>query len=242
MNSPVTRPVQRCSRTAKFSRITHGPIGSSRRCSGSRSDRRRSLWRPAGRGAGLVGEPTTSWTTSSVYIATDAVVSLAISAAMCCSINAFIPCLSTVTSQSSSTRSRTKWYAITVRSCQAMIPTPSIGGMLRRAWEQFIGEVWPALHAAGFDDLRVAHRPILRNILREARPTEVAASLGLQAGRQRHLARVRGQGLHHARPDPDDGRAKRIKITERGRALASTIVEARQPIIRRWAEQVGEDR
>lgn len=123
------------------------------------------------------------------------------------------------------------------------IPTPSIGGMLRRAWEQFIGEVWPALHAAGFDDLRVAHRPILRNILREARPTEVAASLGLSKQAVNDILReFEAKGYITLVPDPDDGRAKRIKITERGRALASTIVEARQPIIRRWAEQVGEDR
>jgi DNA-binding MarR family transcriptional regulator len=97
--------------------------------------------------------------------------------------------------------------------------------------------------AAGFDDLRPVHRPILRNVLREVRPTELAAILGLSKQSVNDILREFGaMGYITLVPDPDDGRAKRIQITERGRALLNTVMQAGQPVLRRWAEQVGEDR
>lgn len=123
------------------------------------------------------------------------------------------------------------------------IQPPTVGAMLRVAWEQVMSDVLPALATAGFDDLRPIHRPILRNILKEARPTELAASLGLSKQAVNDLLReFEAKDYITLEPDPDDRRAKRIKVTARGRELASAATEAGQAVGRRWRKQVGEDR
>jgi DNA-binding MarR family transcriptional regulator len=115
--------------------------------------------------------------------------------------------------------------------------------MLRIAWEQAMAEMMPALAAAGFDDLRPIHRPILRNLLREVRPTELAASLGLSKQAINDLVReFEAKGYITLEPDPDDGRAKLITVTERGQALANAAAEIGRAAGRRWDEQVGHDR
>jgi DNA-binding MarR family transcriptional regulator len=120
---------------------------------------------------------------------------------------------------------------------------PQTGAMLRIAWEMLMAEVMPALAAAGFDDLRPVHRPIVRNILNEARPTELAASLGLSKQAVNDILReFEAKGYITLEPDPDDGRAKRIKVTERGQALANAAVDLSYKVGHRWAEQVGKDR
>jgi DNA-binding MarR family transcriptional regulator len=120
---------------------------------------------------------------------------------------------------------------------------PTVAAMLRIAWEQTMAEMMPALAVAGFDDLRPIHRPILRNLLREVRPTELAASLGLSKQAINDLLReFEGKGYITLEPDPDDGRAKLITVTERGQALAAAAAEIGRAAGRRWSEQVGHDR
>ncbi|HET9721101.1 MAG TPA: MarR family transcriptional regulator [Solirubrobacteraceae bacterium] len=100
------------------------------------------------------------------------------------------------------------------------------------------------LAAAGFDDLRPVHRPILRDLLTaNLRPSELATRLGLSKQAANDLVReFEAKGYITLTPDPDDGRAKRIVATDRGRQASQTAQDASNAIGRRWTELVGEQR
>jgi len=116
--------------------------------------------------------------------------------------------------------------------------------MLRSAWTELIDEVFEKLLADGFDDLRPVHRPILRDMLTSnLRPSELGARLGLSKQAANDLVReFEANGYITLEPDPDDGRAKRIVATDRGRQASETAQESSNAVGRRWAELVGEER
>jgi len=116
--------------------------------------------------------------------------------------------------------------------------------MLRAAWTELVEEVLEELVAAGYDDLRPAHRAIMREMLvSNLRPSELAARLGLSKQAANDLVReFEAKGYITLEPDPDDRRAKRIVATERGWQANETAYQASIAIGRRWAERVGEQR
>jgi DNA-binding MarR family transcriptional regulator len=123
-------------------------------------------------------------------------------------------------------------------------PPLTVGSMLRSAWTELIDEVFENLHAAGFDDLRPVHQPILRDLLTSnLRPSELGARLGLSKQAANDLVReFEAKGYITLEPDPDDGRAKRIIATERGRQAGETAQASSEAVGRRWSELVGAER
>ena len=123
-------------------------------------------------------------------------------------------------------------------------PPLTIGSMLRSAWTELIDEVFEKLVAAGFDDLRPVHQPILRDVLTASlRPSELAARLGLSKQAANDLVReFEAKGYITLEPDRDDGRAKRIVATERGWQASETAQASSNAVGRRWAELVGDER
>jgi len=123
-------------------------------------------------------------------------------------------------------------------------PPLTVGSMLRAAWTELINEVFEKLLAAGFDDLRPVHRPILRDLLTSnLRPSELGARLGLSKQAANDLVReFESNGYITLVRDPDDGRAKRIVATERGWQASETAQASSNAVGRRWAELVGEER
>lgn len=123
-------------------------------------------------------------------------------------------------------------------------PALTVGSALRTAWTQLIDEVFTQLVAAGFEDLRPVHRPILREmLLSNLRPSELGVRLGLSKQAANDLVReFEAKGYITLEPDPDDGRAKRIVATERGWQASETARAASDAVGRRWAELVGEER
>lgn len=135
------------------------------------------------------------------------------------------------------------------RTAMSSAPEPTtppftVGSMLRSAWTELIDEVFGQLAAAGFEGLRPVHRPILRDLLTSnLRPSELAARLGLSKQAANDLVReFEAKGYITLQPDPDDGRAKRIVATDRGRQASKTAQEASNAVSRRWTELVGEER
>lgn len=116
--------------------------------------------------------------------------------------------------------------------------------MLREAWTELTDEIFEDLAAAGFDDLRPAHRPILRAMLiANLRPSELAAGLGLSKQAANDVVReFEAKGYVVLEPDPDDGRAKRIVATDRGWRAGELAQQSARAVGRRWAEQVGAER
>ena len=121
---------------------------------------------------------------------------------------------------------------------------PSVGALLRMAWVELMDDVAANLAAAGFEGLRPVHRPILRDLLTSGqRPTELAARMGVSKQTVNDLLRELEQlGYIALVPDPDDGRAKRTAVTERGRRLGVEVVRLSDAVGRRWAARVGERR
>lgn len=129
-------------------------------------------------------------------------------------------------------------------SGRASREAPEVGALLRMAWEELIDELFTKLAAAGFDDLRPVHRSIIRDILVEGlRPTELATRLGLSKQAVNDILReLEAKGYISLGPDPEDGRAKRIVVSDRGRGFATTAARLSRAVGRRWATRVGERR
>ena len=110
-------------------------------------------------------------------------------------------------------------------------PLP-LGSVITTAGRRLYGELDDALRAAGFSDLRAAHAPVFMGIAPEgSRLTDVAqrARMTKQAAGElvRHLT---SRGYLTSRPDPADGRARLILLTEHGWAAITTG----QQVIRRF--------
>ncbi len=116
--------------------------------------------------------------------------------------------------------------------------------MLRKAWTALTNENHAKLVSAGFDDLRPSHQPVMREMLvSNLRPSELGAHLGLSKQAANDLVReFEAKGYITLGPDPDDGRAKRIVATDRGRQTFEIAMQNSEAVGRRWAKQVGEER
>ena len=135
-------------------------------------------------------------------------------------------------------------YRTGMSSASRTTPPLTVGSMLRTVWTEVIDEVFEKLVAAGFEDLRPVHRPILRDLLTSnLRPSELATRLGLSKQAANDLVReFEAKGYITLEADPDDGRAKRIVATDRGWSLIDAASGLSQAVGRHWATLVGEER
>lgn len=135
-------------------------------------------------------------------------------------------------------------YRTIMSSPRRTSPPLTVGSMLRKAWTALTNENHAKLVAAGFDDLRPSHQPVMREMLvSNLRPSELGAHLGLSKQAANDLVReFEAKGYITLGPDPDDGRAKRIVATDRGRQAVEIAMQNSKAVGRRWAKQVGEER
>jgi DNA-binding MarR family transcriptional regulator len=121
---------------------------------------------------------------------------------------------------------------------------PQVGALLRMAWESLQSELLADLHAAGFDDLRDTHRPLLRYPpIDGLRPTDLAARLKLSKQATNDLLRdLENLGYLRLERDPADGRARIIRYTDRGWRLYRTGSRSSHDIGQRWARAIGQRR
>lgn len=121
-------------------------------------------------------------------------------------------------------------------------PLP-LGSVITAAGRRLSGELDEALRAAGFADLRAAHAPVFMAIAPEgSRLTDVAqrARMTKQAAGElvRHLT---GRGYLTSEPDPADGRARLILLTEHGWAAITTGQQAIRRFDRWLDDLLGAD-
>jgi DNA-binding MarR family transcriptional regulator len=77
----------------------------------------------------------------------------------------------------------------------------------------------------------------------ELSPTDLYRGLMRSSGTMTHrLRRLESEGLIERVPDPADGRAKIIRLSERGREAAAAAQEIFADIERRFAAEVGDER
>ena len=100
------------------------------------------------------------------------------------------------------------------------------------------------LHEHGFSDLDPAHLVLLQYPGPQGlRPSDLAAQLRMSKQSVNYLlGELERRGYLERQPDPDDLRSKRIRLTDRGRALIPVIRGAVAEIEEEWSGRLGRKR
>lgn len=103
-------------------------------------------------------------------------------------------------------------------------------------------EMLERLHQAGFLDVTYAHIPIFRYQGPDGRqPTEIAATAQISKQAVNNvLGQLQRAGYLKRKAHPDDGRARIVQLTARGRRLETAIWHAGRDVERGWTDQIGE--
>src|SRR5215471_13926284 len=121
---------------------------------------------------------------------------------------------------------------------------PMIGALMRLPWEAVHRRMLQALRENGFGEI---DGPRLAVLLWPGpdgmRPSELAARMKVTKQALNYLLRdLERLGYVELHPDPDDRRARRIALTDRGRELVPIIRGAVSQTERDWAASLGEAR
>ncbi|WP_206933141.1 MarR family winged helix-turn-helix transcriptional regulator [Roseococcus thiosulfatophilus] len=102
----------------------------------------------------------------------------------------------------------------------------SLGALLRDAYEWVSERVYGRLAGQGFPEIRRAHGGVLRHIRPEgSRLTELAQAAGMAKQSMAYLVEDLARLGHvETLPDPEDGRARRVRLTAKGRGLMETML------------------
>jgi DNA-binding MarR family transcriptional regulator len=116
--------------------------------------------------------------------------------------------------------------------------------LLGFAFDEFSAELSKRVANTEFSDIRVTHGCVFGNIDPEgSRLTELAErALMTKQSVGEVTTDLEQRGYVERVPDPNDGRAKIIRLTERGHAAQALGFELISDIEREWAERFGEER
>lgn len=121
---------------------------------------------------------------------------------------------------------------------------PAIGGLLRMAWQAHRDRMFEHLSGAGYPDVTRAQFALFRwPGVDGMRPGEVAdlAGLSKQAVNDT-LGELERAGYLERHADPQDGRARIVRLTDRGRALQAAAHQTSRELEAEWAASLGEER
>jgi DNA-binding MarR family transcriptional regulator len=121
---------------------------------------------------------------------------------------------------------------------------PLIGALLRIPWTRLRHEQLEGLRARGFDDIHEAYLPVFQWPGPQGlRPSELAAQTRMSRQAVNHLlGQLENAGYLLRAADPAHPRVTRIALTDRGRALGTSLREIVIETEREWAQAIGEDR
>src|SRR5262252_906933 len=116
-----------------------------------------------------------------------------------------------------------------------------IGALLRVPAQAIHRRIIEELNAAGFDELRVPHMAVLQFPGPDGvRPGLLAQRAGMSKQAMNQLLRSLEAIGYLARSDaPDEGRARIVRLTKRGRAAYAKIHEILQEIEHEWSAELG---
>jgi len=116
-----------------------------------------------------------------------------------------------------------------------------IGALVRVPAQAIHRRIINELNAAGFEDLRMPHMAVLQFPGPDGvRPGMLAERAGMSKQAMNQLLRSLDALGYLARSDaPDEGRARIVRLTKRGRAAYAKIHEILQDIEREWSAELG---
>jgi DNA-binding MarR family transcriptional regulator len=121
---------------------------------------------------------------------------------------------------------------------------PAIGALLRLAWQAVRERIYEGVLEAGYTDLNRAHVLLFRwPTLDGLRPSELASHN--QLSRQSIndlLSDLEKRGYLERTLDPTDGRARIVRLTERGWDLTQVISDMSFATEREWTKAIGKKR
>lgn len=120
----------------------------------------------------------------------------------------------------------------------------TLGALLRTPFEAMLDHNYAALAKAGFDDLRPAQGAVLRHMTRDGmRITELAVRARMTKQSMAELIEyLRKRRYVELVPDPHDGRAKLVTLTDRGWKVHGMLVKISRAFERECARDLGEDK
>ena len=116
-----------------------------------------------------------------------------------------------------------------------------IGALLRVPAQAIHRRIIAELNAAGFEELRVPHMAVLQFPGPDGvRPGVLAERAGMSKQAMNQLLRSLEALGYLARSDaPDEGRARIVRLTKRGRTAYAKIHEILRDIEREWSTELG---
>src|SRR5919107_325160 len=121
---------------------------------------------------------------------------------------------------------------------------PAIGALLQIAWQDVRDRIYEGVLEAGYTDLSRAHVLLFRwPVIDGLRPSELAARNQLSKQTINDLLKdLEKRGYLERTLDPTDGRARIVRLTERGWNLTQVISDMSFATEREWAQLIGERR
>jgi DNA-binding MarR family transcriptional regulator len=119
-----------------------------------------------------------------------------------------------------------------------------IGALLRVPAQAIQRRLIAELNAAGFDDLRIPHMAVLQFPGPDrVRPSALAERAGMSKQAMNQLLKSLESLGYLVRSDaPDEGRARIVRVTRRGRAADAKIHDILREIERDWSAELGPTR
>jgi DNA-binding MarR family transcriptional regulator len=119
-----------------------------------------------------------------------------------------------------------------------------IGALLRIPFQAIVERIYNDLKKAGFVDLSPSHFVVFQHMHSEGiRSTELAEKAQMTKQAMGYLvASLENQGYVERIPDPSDGRARLIHLTEKGWQVARVAVATVENIETEWEAYLGIDR
>lgn len=116
-----------------------------------------------------------------------------------------------------------------------------IGALLRVPAQAIHRRIIAELNASGFDDLRVPHMAVLQYPGPDrVRPGLLADRAGISKQAMNQLLRsLEGLGYLTRSDAPDEGRARMVRLTRRGRAVYAKIHDILRDVERQWSAELG---
>jgi DNA-binding MarR family transcriptional regulator len=118
---------------------------------------------------------------------------------------------------------------------------PLVGAMMRHVWQQVWKQIFSGVVAAGYHDVNPAHVGLFRYPgLDGQRPSELAEQIQITKQSVNDLlGHLEAHGYLTREPDPNDGRARVVRLTTKGRQLQKNIHGQARAAEQRIADALG---